>query len=139
MYSNTVRRFASLMLIEVDRHNGIPAYRQIIDQVKFHVASGLAEAGEELPSTRALSSRLGLNPMTISKAYSFLERDGVVERRPGRSVVIRSRQPRSAGTDPIEQLRRSLLPTLTVVRQLSIDPETAVDLFRRMLASKKRG
>jgi GntR family transcriptional regulator len=125
------------LLIEVDRHNGIPAYRQVIDQVKFHVASGRAEAGEELPSTRALSARLGLNPMTVSKAYGFLERDGVVERRPGRSLVIRARQPRAAGTHPVEQLRRALLPTLTVVRQLDIDPEEAVDLFRRMLESNE--
>ena len=53
-----------------DYHNGIPVFRQIIDQVKFHVVSGLLAPGDELPSTRALSGQLGLNPMTVSKAYS---------------------------------------------------------------------
>ncbi len=54
------------MLIVVDPHSGVPVYRQLMDQIKFHVATGLLNPGEELPSTRALSAELGINPMTIS-------------------------------------------------------------------------
>ena len=65
------------MLIEVDRHSGVPVYRQIMDQIKFHVAGGLLRPGAELPSTRTLSAALGLNPMTVSKSYSLLEMEEV--------------------------------------------------------------
>ena len=78
------------MLIVVDPHSGVPVYRQLMDQIKFHIASGILKPGDELPSTRSLSAELGVNPMTISKAYSFLEREDVVERRPGRPLVVKA-------------------------------------------------
>ena len=77
------------MLIVLDHHSGIPVYRQLMDQIKFHVASGLLNSGDELPSTRSLSTRLGLNPMTVSKAYGLLERERVLDRRPGLPLVVR--------------------------------------------------
>ena len=45
------------MLIVVDPHSGVPVYRQLMDQVKFHVASGLLKPGDELPSTRYRDAR----------------------------------------------------------------------------------
>ncbi len=76
------------MLIQVEHHSGVPVYRQIIEQISFHIASGLVQVGDELPSVRHLSKELHINPMTISKAFSFLEHDGLVERRPGRPLVV---------------------------------------------------
>ena len=81
------------MLIVVDPSSGVPVFRQIMDQVRFHIASGLLKAGDELPATRALSAELGVNPMTISKAYNLLERDGALERRPGKPLVVRELSP----------------------------------------------
>ena len=46
------------LLLVIDHHSGVPAYRQIMDQVKFQIASGVLTAGEELPSTRSLSTEL---------------------------------------------------------------------------------
>ena len=69
------------MLITIDHHSGVPVYRQLMDQIKFHIASGLLKPGDQLPTTRVLSGELEINPMTISKAYSFLEMEGLVERR----------------------------------------------------------
>jgi GntR family transcriptional regulator len=121
------------MLIVVDPHSGVPVYRQIMDQVKFHVASGLLRPGDELPSTRSLSSNLGINPMTISKAYSFLEKEGVVERRPGRPLVVKDVETDEVGRRKIDQLRESLEPTVRVVRQLGIDKREALEVFDGML------
>ncbi len=121
------------MLIIVDPHNGIPVYRQVMDQIKFQIASGMIEAGDELPSTRVLSSQLGVNPMTISKSYSFLEKEGVLERRPGRPLVVSTLQAESMQEGKLEQLRQTLAPTVTVIRQLEIDPPRALDVLRQML------
>jgi GntR family transcriptional regulator len=104
-----------------------------MDQIKFHIASGLLKPGDELPSTRTLSSELGVNPMTISKAYSFLEREDVVERRPGRPLVVKSLPGETIKDKKIDQLRESLSSTVTMVRQLGIENEEALRTFREML------
>jgi GntR family transcriptional regulator len=123
------------MLIVVDPHSGVPVYRQLMDQIKFHVATGLLSPGEELPSTRALSAELGINPMTISKAYSYLERDDVVERRPGRPLVVKRHDGESFRDRKMAQLREALLPTVRMVKQLGINDNEAIRIFIDMLGS----
>ncbi len=124
------------MLIVLDHHSGIPVYRQLMDQIKFHVASGLLNSGDELPSTRSLSTRLGLNPMTVSKAYSLLEREGVLDRRPGLPLVVRPLESAEIQAQKLEQLRQALEPTVTMIQQLGIHPETAVEVFRDMISEQ---
>ena len=124
------------MLIVVDPHSGVPVYRQLMDQVKFHIASGVLKAGDDLPSTRALSAELGINPMTISKAYSYLERDEVLERRPGRPLIVKEFRDDQMQAKKMDQLRESLVSTVTVVRQLGIDHEEALRVLREMLTDE---
>ena len=123
------------MLIVVDPHSGVPVYRQLMDQIKFHVVTGLLKPGDELPSTRALSAELGINPMTISKAYSFLEKDDVVERRPGRPLVVKTHDRKSIEERRNEQLRDTLAPTVRMVKQLRINDNEAIRIFIDMLSS----
>ena len=121
------------MLIVVDPHSGVPVYRQLMDQIKFHVSTGLVKPGDELPSTRALSAELGINPMTISKAYSYLERDGVVERRPGRPLVVKKVQDGEAVARRDDQMKEALTPAARVIKQLGVDPDDAIRILRDML------
>lgn len=125
------------MLIEVDRHSGVPAYRQIADQVKLLVATGLARPGEELPSTRALSARLDLNPMTVSKAYSLLEREGVLERRPGQPLVVRARGDGAVAADRRRRLEQELRPAARLARQLGLSRAEALAVFEKLLERRK--
>jgi GntR family transcriptional regulator len=124
------------MLILVDPHSGVPVYRQLMDQIKFHIASGMLQPGDELPSTRALSSELGVNPMTISKAYSFLEKEQVVERRPGRPLIVRTVPTTQIRDRKAEQLRDSLAAAVKVVRQLGIDRNEALRVFEDLMANR---
>jgi GntR family transcriptional regulator len=124
------------ILIVVDPQSGVPVYRQLMDQIKFHVASGLLKPGDELPSTRALSAELGVNPMTISKAYGYLEKESVVERRPGRPLVIKAFRTQQIRQRKLDQLRESLGPTVRTIRQLSIDPAEAVRIFQELLGKQ---
>ncbi len=128
------RGLASPLLIVVDPHSGVPVYRQLMDQIKFLVASGVLRSGDELPSTRTLSAELGVNPMTVSKAYSYLEKEDVVERRPGRPLVVQA----TAGEAGLHerkraQLRESLIPTVTMIRQLGLPADEALDILRELL------
>jgi GntR family transcriptional regulator len=126
------------MLIVVDPHSGVPVYRQLMDQIKFHIASGLLLPGDELPSTRALSAELGVNPMTISKAYSYLEKEEVVERRPGRPLVVRTLKQDGLRDSKLDQLAVRLDPIVTMVRQLGLGHDEAVRLFAGMLKREGR-
>jgi GntR family transcriptional regulator len=121
------------MLIAVDPHSGVPVYRQLMDQIKFHIASGLLKVGDELPSTRSLSAELGVNPMTISKAYGYLEQDEIVERRPGRPLVVKAPGKGAARKRKLDQLAKALEPVVTMIRQLGITREEALDLFTDLL------
>jgi GntR family transcriptional regulator len=123
------------MLILVDPHSGLPVYRQLMDQIRFHVASGLLRPGEELPSTRSLSGELKVNPMTVSKAYSLLEREGVVERRPGLPLVVAPLPSGEARARKLDQLRLALAPVVVTVRQLGLPGEEAVRALRELLVA----
>ncbi len=76
------------MLIDIDVHGGIPIYRQVIEQVRRLILTGQMAEGEQLESVANLSSRVKVNPMTISKAYGFLVQDGLVERRRGVGLFV---------------------------------------------------
>jgi GntR family transcriptional regulator len=69
------------MQIHVSPEDGLPVYKQIINQVKYLVASGVLRAGEELPPIRALAGQLVINPNTVARAYRELEHAGLVVKR----------------------------------------------------------
>ena len=65
-----------------------PIYVQLIDQVRRYVASGRLTAGQPLPSVRELGQKLGVNPMTVSKAYRLLEAESILVSQRGIGLVI---------------------------------------------------
>ena len=63
-------------------------YRQVMEQTKQGIRAGLLQPGQQLPSVRVMASCLQVNPMTISKAFSQLEQQGVLERRKGIGMLV---------------------------------------------------
>lgn len=128
MSAHTVFRFDLLP------SSATPIYRQIVDQVARAVSSGMLAAGDELPSVRAVAQLYVVNPMTVSKAYSLLELQGLVERRRGVGMIIRASL---AATLPerLAQLRPALEHAASVSRQLGIAPDVAIDAFQHILAA----
>ena len=81
------------MFFSIDPQNGVAIYEQIVRQVKFAIAEGTLGPGQLLPSVRVLSQQLAINPNTIARVYTELEREGVLCTRPGLGVfVARPRQ-----------------------------------------------
>jgi GntR family transcriptional regulator len=72
----------------LDPKAGIPFYRQIIDQIKFGIASGSLKSGEQLPTVRALAVDLKVNLNTVSKAYKELEIQKILETQQGTGTFI---------------------------------------------------
>jgi GntR family transcriptional regulator len=83
--------------IDVDVHSGVPIYVQIADQVRRAIEAGSLRSGERLPTVRRLARELSVAPNTIVKAYSELQRVGLVESRPGVGTVV---------TDGVEEVAR---------------------------------
>ena len=81
------------MDITINLTDGVPIYRQIVNQVKYLVASGLLQPGEELPPIRTLALQLKVTPNTIVKAYGELEIAGVVHKRQGSGTFVSEGRP----------------------------------------------
>ena len=74
--------------IDIDVHSGVPIYVQIADQVRRVIEAGSLRSRERLPTVRRLAGELSVAPNTIVKAYSELQRVGLVESRPGVGTVV---------------------------------------------------
>ncbi len=98
---------------------GEPIYRQIIDQVRRMVSSGQLPAGAELPSVRDVAQRFTVNPMTVSKAYSLLEAEGLIERQRGKPMRIAA-QSTLASADKQRLLSPQLSQLVLSARQLGL-------------------
>ncbi|RNF30325.1 GntR family transcriptional regulator [Massilia aurea] len=111
-----------------------PIYRQLVDQVRRLVAGGQLAPGDALPSVRDVALQLAVNPMTVSKAYGLLELEGVLERRRGVGMLVASGQ-RSASDagERLALLRPTLERAAREARELELDPDTVLSLFKDIL------
>ncbi len=76
------------MFFSIDANNGVAIYEQIVRQVKYAIAEESLRPGQLLPSVRALSVQLALNPNTVARAYQQLQSEGVLELLRGRGVAV---------------------------------------------------
>ncbi|RKY09799.1 MAG: GntR family transcriptional regulator [Planctomycetota bacterium] len=119
------------MLLQIDHHSGEPIYRQIIRQIRRQIMTGQLKQADRLQTVRDLAARLNVNPMTISKAYSFLEAEGLVERKRGIGLFVAKIK-----TDDLQRIKTRLLNTIidkaaiTAV-QLGTSEDEAVKFFKK--------
>ena len=127
---------AADLLFQVFPTSGVPIYRQLVDQVRRHVASGRVRPGDFLPSVRQVALDLEVNPMTVSKAYSLLERDGLVELVRGQGMRVAERPP-AADNGSLRERQAQLLPLMRQVAaeayQLSLSPDQVHALWKRVI------
>lgn len=95
-----------MLHFQIDPHSGVPVYRQMIDQVKYYVASGALKAGDQLPSIRELAQVLAINPTTVVRVYTELEREGVIEMRHGKGAFVAVHGRRVSAAERERALRR---------------------------------
>ncbi|HHV65379.1 MAG TPA: GntR family transcriptional regulator [Peptococcaceae bacterium] len=76
------------MLLRIDMASDIPIYQQIRNQIVFAVAKGDLKPGDALPTVRQLANDIGVNPMTVNKAYALLKKEGIIiiDRRHGAQI-----------------------------------------------------
>jgi GntR family transcriptional regulator len=113
----------------VDSRSVVPPYLQIVQQVRQALRMGLVDVGDRLPAVREVVGATAVNPNTVLKAYRELERDGLVEARPGLGTFVRSRPP---GPPPgtVSRLGRSLARWVRQAREAGLDNESIESLLR---------
>jgi GntR family transcriptional regulator len=118
--------------------SGVPIYRQLIDQVEALVAGGRLRPGDGVPSVRQLAAALGVNPMTVSKAWSRLEADGVLDRDRGKGMVVAVPKEREGGGLAERKAQVRPLVDQAVVRglQLGLTPAQLLSVVKTSLEEK---
>jgi GntR family transcriptional regulator len=115
--------------LSIQPASATPIYQQITEQVRRQAAGGQLQPGDELPSVRALAAEHAINPMTVSKAYSLLEIEGVLERRRGLGMVIAAQTSRAPLPERLAALQPSLQAAAQAAHELGIPIERALAAF----------
>jgi GntR family transcriptional regulator len=107
----------------------VPPYLQIVQQVRQALRMGLLDTGDKLPAVREVVAATAVNPNTVLKAYRDLEREGLIEARPGHGTFVLKRPP---GPPPgtHSRLGRSLARWVRQAREAGLDDESIESLLR---------
>lgn len=118
--------------------SGIPIYRQLVEQARRLIAGGQLQPGDELPSVRELAVAQAVNPMTISKAYSLLEAEGLLLRQRGKPMqVAPARADLHSEAARLQQLQPQLEQLLLAAQQLEISDQQLLATLVAKLQEKK--
>jgi GntR family transcriptional regulator len=114
---------------QLDRASGVATYLQLVQQVHQTLQLGILEPGDQLPTAQQVVAKLAINPNTVLKAYRDLEREGLVQARPGRGTFIVGTLPRS---DPAAQDRFlvSMTDWLQKARRAGLGPDDIEAIYR---------
>jgi GntR family transcriptional regulator len=131
------------MDIHISSSDSTPIYLQIVNQVKYLVASGRLAHGEELPPIRVLAQRLLVNPNTVARAYRELETAGlVIKRRTAGTFVSTAGSPLER-RERLKILSKRIDALLAEARQMDVSSSNLLKLIRRrqqrIISNSKRG
>ena len=118
-----------MISFRVDGRSVVPPYLQIVQQVRQALRMGLLDVGDRLPAVREVVAATAVNPNTVLKAYRDLEREGLIEARPGHGTFVLNRPP---GPPPgtHSRLGRSLARWVRQAREAGLDDESIESLLR---------
>ncbi|HUQ72912.1 MAG TPA: GntR family transcriptional regulator [Planctomycetaceae bacterium] len=122
------------MQIHISTADGVAIYVQIVNQIKYLVASGRLAPGEELPAIRVLAERLVVNPNTVARAYRELETAGIVEKRRTAGTYVSDHGSPLARRERIKILTERIDALLAEARQMDIDFADVVKLVEQRQA-----
>ena len=116
--------------IHITSNDGVPIYLQIVNQVKYLVASGRLAADEELPPIRVLAEQLLVNPNTVARAYRELETAGVVTKRRTAGTYVSHRGSPLDRRERLRILTGRVDALLAEARQMNVTVAQLFELIR---------
>ena len=118
------------MQLHISTSDGVPIYLQIANQVKYLIASGRLEAGNEIPPIRILARQLLVNPNTVARAYLELEREGLVQKRHGSGTYISENGSPLARKERLKIICERVDALLAEARHLEVEPPELLQLIK---------
>ena len=123
------------MDIRINLADGVPLYKQIVNQIRYMVASGVLVVGDELPAIRVLAMQIKVTPNTIVKAYDELEAAGVVVKRHGSGTFVSDAGPSRLATRERRRIIEERIDALLAeARHLNFSLDDLFNAIRRRQA-----
>jgi GntR family transcriptional regulator len=126
-----------MIQFRLDKRSGVPAYRQLVDQVRQALRLGFLLPGDQLPTVRDVVKQIAINPNTVHRAYRDLESQGLTEGRPGSGTFIK----RSLSKVPEQQpvLQRQLEKWIRAAREAGLGDEAIAALVAEAMRAEREG
>lgn len=116
----------------ISNASGKPIYEQIYVQIKNAILSGALSPGEALPSIRALAKDLRISVITTTRAYDELEKDGFIDRVPGKGCYVAEQNLELVREAHLRQIEDHMSTIVTLAKGCSLTEEEAVQMLRLM-------
>ena len=124
-------------LFNIVTTSGVPIYRQLLDQINTLIASGRLKPGDFLPSIRQVGKELEINPMTASKAYSILEREGILKNCRGQGMqILTASSPIKNYKDRKKVIQPLLERVITNAYQLALQRKDVLEMLDTLWKEK---
>jgi GntR family transcriptional regulator len=126
------------MYFDLQAESSTPIYRQIVDQLRRQINAGLLRPGDALPSVRQVAERHTVNPMTVSRAYSLLEAEGLLLRQRGKPMTVAAGLAlESSVRQRLDLLKPSLEQVIREARQLGLGAEAVIEQLTLLMDKEK--
>ena len=121
----------------LDQSNGVPIYRQIIQQIEYAILSERMKSGDRLPTIRSLAVELKTNPNTIAKAYGELEIRGILVTQVGSGTFISDKKPAEEDDSLNRKIREVMTRFMQEMRDLGVEKRELIRLISEFEANRK--
>jgi GntR family transcriptional regulator len=118
------------MQIRISASDGVPIYQQIVSQLRYLIAAGRLQPGEELPPIRVLAEQLTVNPNTVARAYLQLEHAGIVTKRHGSGTYVSESRSIVSQREKTKILAKRVDALLTEAKHLEVEVSDVIKLLR---------
>lgn len=125
------------MFLKIDPNNNVAIFEQIVNQVKYAVATGSHRAHEQLPSVRELAVQLLINPNTVIRAYRELEREGITYSKRGLGIFIAEGAKKKCKEERKRIVTKRIEDALAEAIQSEIDEEEIERIIKRRLRDRR--
>ncbi len=126
------------MLISIDPSNGVPIFLQIVQQVKYKIAAGALQEGDQLPSVRELAVSLRVNPNTVAKSYTELERNGIITTKRGMGCFVADKSVVIKKNERLKIIAQHIERALTESYHLDIPINEVEELFKQEINKMRK-
>ncbi len=124
--------------LNISQHDGVPIYRQIINQIKQLITSERLKVDQELLPIRVLAEDLLVNPNTVARAYRELEAEGWVYKKRGAGTFVSDEKNKLSADVCINQLEQRIKILLTEAHHMNISTKKIIHLIEKLSKNKPK-